>query len=174
VRRLVELHGGHITAASEGRGKGATFTVRLPRMDAPAAASATSAPPAEIRPLRILLVEDNADGRAMLQQLLRMDGHEVHDAVDGLTGVRLAASVKPDVAIVDIGLPGIDGYEVARRVRETAEGTRITLVALTGYGSDEDKRLARAAGFDAYLVKPVTAQSLAEILVDLDSSRGGA
>ena len=175
VRRLVELHGGHITAASEGRGKGATFTVRLPRMDAPAAgASATSAPPARIRPLRILLVEDNADGRAMLQQLLRMDGHEVHDAVDGLTGVRLAASVKPDVAIVDIGLPGIDGYEVARRVRATADGARVTLVALTGYGSDEDKRLARAAGFDAYLVKPVTAQSLAEVLAGVDSSRRGA
>ena len=175
VRRLVELHGGHITAASEGRGKGATFTVRLPRIDAPAAAGASaSAPAAKIPPRRILLVEDNADARTMLLHLLRLDGHEVHEALDGLTGVTLAASVQPDVAIVDIGLPGIDGYEVARRVRATAQGRRITLVALTGYGADNDRRLARAAGFDAYLVKPVTPQSLAAALADADWSREGA
>ena len=175
VRRLVDLHGGRITAASEGRGTGATFTVRLPRIDPPAGGAVPGAPPtAKIRPLRILLVEDNADGRAMLRQLLRLDGHDVHEALDGLTGVVEASSVQPDVAIIDIGLPGIDGYEVARRVRATPGGKRMTLVAVTGYGAEEDKRLASAAGFDAYLVKPVTPQSLAEVLARVESSRGGA
>jgi signal transduction histidine kinase/ActR/RegA family two-component response regulator len=175
VRRLVELHGGQITAASEGRGRGATFTVRLPRIDPPALGTdSTPAPATQIRPLRILLVEDNVDGRVMLRELLRLGEHEVYDAPDGPAGVTQAAALQPHVAIIDIGLPGIDGYEVARRVRATEAGDRITLVALTGYGADEDRRLAHAAGFDAYLVKPLTPESLARVLAAVDAARGPA
>ncbi len=165
VRRLVELHHGRVAAASEGLGRGATFTVVLPRIDVPAAAAepAPANPPSAPR-LRVLIVEDNADGRETLKTILTLCGHEVHEAADGLSGAEVAISVRPDIALIDIGLPGIDGYEVARRVRASPSGRGMKLVAFTGYGQEEDLRRARHAGFDACLVKPIEPAVLERIL----------
>jgi CheY-like chemotaxis protein len=119
---------------------------------------------------RILIVEDNDDARAMLRELLAMSGHDVHEAADGQSAIAVAARLHPDVAIVDIGLPDIDGYEVARRLDAQAGG-RIALIALTGYGQPKDQRRALAAGFDLHLVKPVTIERLEEAIATL-ASRG--
>ena len=163
VRRLVELHQGTVEAASDGPGRGATFTVRLPRAVPPAEVPAAGAPVAAHR-LRILLVEDNADAREMLSAVLRLQGHEVHVAIDGPEGVSAALALQPDAALVDIGLPGFDGYEVARRIRAGRAGRATRLVALTGYGQPEDRRRTRDAGFDDHLVKPVDPGRVAEVL----------
>ena len=165
VRRLARLHGGEVTATSAGAGKGARFQVRLPLQGAPVQAAASAPIVDEVeRKLRILIVEDNADGRETLAMMLGMQGHEVHEAEDGPSGVQRALDVEPDAAIVDIGLPGFDGYEVARRVRATAQGTAVRLVALTGYGQDEDRKAAFDAGFDDFLVKPADLEALLRIL----------
>jgi CheY-like chemotaxis protein len=122
------------------------------------------------RPLRILVVEDHADARDMLGATLGLAGHEVHLASDGPSGVNAALALLPDAALVDIGLPGFDGYEVARRIRAKSLGKPIHLVALTGYGQPEDRRRTLDAGFDDHLVKPVDPVRLAEML----SERAGA
>jgi CheY-like chemotaxis protein/anti-sigma regulatory factor (Ser/Thr protein kinase) len=154
VRRLIAMHQGTVHAASDGPGKGSTFTVRLPALVPPAAAPAPAeAPSVAAGPLRILIVEDVDDTREMLRRLLELSGHEVAEADDGPTAVAQALALAPDAVIVDVGLPGLDGYEVAARIR--AGGGRMRLVALTGYGRDENRRRAAAAGFDAHLVKPV-------------------
>lgn len=166
VRRLVELHGGSIDAASEGPGCGSTFTMRLPRIAEPAAA-----PPADLaRPdvgvvrRRVLVIEDNADIREMLQCMVERAGHEVQVAGDGPGGVARALSMRPHVVVADVGLPGFDGYEVARRIRATDSGKEMVLLALTGYGQDTDRRAALAAGFDYHLVKPVEPKVLLALL----------
>jgi CheY-like chemotaxis protein len=164
VHRLVALHGGTVTAASEGEGKGSTFTVSLPAVAAPAPARIGGARPDVTPPRRVLVIEDNEDSRLSLRELIRRLGHEVHEARDGVTGVETAIALAPDLALVDIGLPGIDGYEVARRLREHPVGKRLRLVALTGYGLPEDRERAVAAGFDLHLVKPVDPQQLAALL----------
>lgn len=165
VRRLVELHHGRVTAASEGLGRGATFSVMLPRIDPPAiAAEPAPAIPPSARRLRVLIVEDNADGRETLKTILNLYGHEVYEAADGLSGAELAISMGPDIALIDIGLPGIDGYEVARRVRASPLGRQMKLVAFTGYGQEEDLQRAKLAGFDACLVKPLEPAVLERIL----------
>ena len=166
VRSLVELHGGSVTASSPGLGKGSEFVVRLP-FRAPLATAgqavveAVSLEGAVGR--RVLLVEDNDDNREMLRALLEMDGFQVDVAADGPQGVKQALSLKPEIAIVDIGLPSMDGYEVARRVRAEL-GTDIRLVALTGYGRPEDQHRITRAGFDAHLTKPVDLADLAAVL----------
>jgi PAS domain S-box-containing protein len=167
VRRLVELHGGEVEAASEGMDRGAVFVVRLPRIEAP-----QREPRAE-RPLaakgagrRVLIVEDNPDGREMLRTMLELQGHEVHEAEDGREGVEQALALRPDMAIIDIGLPELNGYDVARRLRHELGGQPMRLVALTGYGRPEDLEQAAAAGFDAHLVKPVDPQRLSRILAE--------
>jgi signal transduction histidine kinase len=166
VRRLVELHGGTVNAASDGPGHGSTFTVHLPAIAPPVdAAPAPAAPPLVRR--RVVLVEDSADGRAALRMLLELDGHEVHEAADGPGGVKAILDAHPDLALVDLGLPGLDGYEVARQVRRRPEARDCHLVALTGYGQPEDRERARAAGFDDFLVKPVDAERLAAVLFAL-------
>jgi two-component system, sensor histidine kinase len=163
TRRLSELHGGTIDAASEGRGQGAVFTVRLPRIDEPGHAENDGTQPlATGERRRVLVVEDDEDGRQILRGLLELQGHEVYDAADGPAGVRQAEVVDPDIALLDIGLPGFDGYEVARRIRAT--GGRTWLVAITGYGQPEGRERAAKAGFDAYLVKPLNDDVLAEII----------
>jgi signal transduction histidine kinase len=160
VDRLVALHGGSVAAESPGRGQGATFTVRLPAMEEPAAATYTGATPPPVEPRRILVIEDHEDTREGLHVLLALDGHEVTVVPDGVQGVEYALTNRPEVVITDLGLPGVDGFEVARRLRANADSYYPRLIALTGYGQPEDRRRAEEAGFDAYLVKPTTAEAL--------------
>jgi signal transduction histidine kinase len=161
VKNLVELHDGRVSAHSEGIGRGARFVVRLPRAKPPEHVAQVKAPVAEEeKGRRVLLVEDNADSAETLRTLLSLRGHDVHVANDGPSGVALARTSRPEVALIDIGLPGYDGFEVARRLRASPGGDAIRLVALTGYGQPEDRRAASAAGFDAFLVKPVDFDAL--------------
>ncbi len=164
VQRLVDLHDGSIAVRSDGSGKGARFTVRLPAVmpGAPTVADEEDRSPCAAS-CRVLVVEDNDDGRAMLEQLLRMEGHVVSAAASGEEALARAAEWSPQAAIVDIGLPDMDGYEVARRLRKGARG-HIKLIALTGYGQDRDQRRAYEAGFDVHLTKPVDALRLREAL----------
>ena len=166
VRRLVEQHGGTVAVASEGAGKGSTFTVRLPAIARPVETRAPALSPRPSAARRVLVIEDNDDSRQMLRELIRLLGHEVYEAADGVTGVSSALALEPDLALVDIGLPGIDGYEVARRLREHPAGRHLLLVALSGYGLPEDRERSRTAGFDLHLVKPVDPARLAELLAD--------
>jgi signal transduction histidine kinase len=164
VRRLVALHGGRVEAASDGPGRGSAFTVRLPCVSSAMgpALSATGAGPQT--PLRILVVEDNHDARDMICSVLQLAGHDVHEAADGLQALQMAAQMNPQLALIDIGLPGLDGLEVASRLRATIDGNRILLVAVTGYGQETDRQRTRRAGYDLHLTKPVDAERLNEIL----------
>jgi|SRR5579863_3911331 len=166
VRRLTELHRGTVTASSEGVGRGASFTVRLPQIASPPPKAPRAPQPGSISvPRRILVVEDNADGREMLRTMLELQGHEIHEASDGPSAIERALTFQPDAAIIDIGLPGIDGYGVAANIRASERGPRrMRLIALTGYGSEEDRRRAIEAGFDAHLTKPVEPERLALVL----------
>jgi CheY-like chemotaxis protein len=159
VRRLTELHDGTIEARSGGAGLGSMFIVRLVSRPPPIAAAAgpSGAQTAE-RPRRLLIVEDNVDARQTLRALLEVLGHEVYEAGDGEAGVAAALELRPDVVLVDIGLPLLDGYEVARRLRAANLTSR--LIALTGYGRSEDVQQAAAAGFDTHLLKPAGLQQL--------------
>ena len=161
VRRLVELHGGRVEAASEGEGTGSVFTIAFPRRPAPAA---PAAPPRRrsVVPQRALIIEDNDDAREMLRTLLELDGHTVHVAANGIAGLAAALEHRPDVAVVDIGLPEMDGYEVARKLRASESLKAIKLIALTGYGQADDARRAHEAGFDLHVVKPVDPERLAD------------
>jgi signal transduction histidine kinase/CheY-like chemotaxis protein len=154
VRRLAELHGGTASASSAGTGRGATFTVRLPAIDAPAS-SMQMQPPDAMGPMHhIALVEDNDDSRESLKLLLELEGHHVHAAADGPKGAELVANdPRIDVAFIDIGLPGLDGYGVARAIR-ARRGNGVRLVAMSGYGATRDITSGMDAGFDAYIVKP--------------------
>ena len=164
VRRLAELQGGTVSVASAGEGEGATFTVHLPAIDGgQPAVEGDDAESPHANPRRVLLVEDNGDAREMLRQVLEMSGHDVFEAADGTSGVEVADAQALDVAIVDIGLPDIDGHEVARRIRGGRNG-HVTLIALSGYGQPEDRQRALAAGFDIHLVKPVALERLDEAI----------
>ena len=154
VRRLVELHEGSVGVQSAGANHGSTFIVRLPIIETAAASEVPSAARPAIVPRRVVVVEDNADSRDVVSALLRMKGHEVTVAADGPAGLSAIDSVRADIALVDIGLPGFDGAELARRVRQGTASRGTILVALTGYGTPEDRERALAAGFDAFLVKP--------------------
>jgi CheY-like chemotaxis protein len=165
VRTLVELHGGTVSATSEGPGRGSEFLVRLP-VSNKASETIRAAPPAVVSPLpplRILVIEDNADMRALVRAMLNRDGHRVEVADGGASGLEMARSVRPDVVLVDIGLPDLDGYEVGLRIRGIL-GQSVRLIALTGYGQAEDRERSRDAGFDAHLVKPVSEQLLREAM----------
>ena len=166
VKRLAEIHGGSAAVDSAGPGKGAMFTVELPSVPPPAAAQlpATAQRGAG---RTVLVVEDNDDARHMLVAALVLDGHQVHAAPDGESGLQLAEQAPPDVALIDIRLPGMDGYEVARRLRAANERRRIAIIALTGFGQTEDRRRAFDAGFDAHLVKPVNAERLKRVIAEL-------
>lgn len=166
VRRLAELHGGSATAASAGLGHGTEMTVRLPAIPAPPDVGVTPARAPSLGAGRdVLVVEDNEDARAALAELLQLAGHRVRTEADGVAGLAAALARPPEVALVDVGLPGLDGYEVARRIRASgAAGRGVRLVALTGYGAPEDRQRALDAGFDRHLVKPVSLAALAEVL----------
>jgi signal transduction histidine kinase/CheY-like chemotaxis protein len=166
VRSLLELHGGSVSATSGGLGAGSTFTVRFPLakdLNLAAQSGGRAAPPIPGPRAHVLLVEDSEDNREMLQDLLEMDGFHVYTAATGPEAVNQALTLKPQVAIVDIGLPLMDGFEVARRVRAEL-GSSISLVALTGYGQAEDRQRTAAAGFDAHLTKPVDLAELEKVL----------
>ena len=172
VRRLVHLHGGTVSAESSTEARGMIFTVRLPRLVPPATetvhATPVCAPP---HALRVLIVDDHEDSRTMLRMLLEQTGHEAIEAVDGVDGLQFALSRRPDVAIVDIGLPGMNGYEVVRRLRAVPGGPDTVMIALTGYGQEADRQRALQAGFDIHLVKPVDAERLAQALVTVSRTR---
>jgi signal transduction histidine kinase len=173
VRYLVQLHGGRVYARSEGRGCGSTFTVRLPELaDARAPTrpgGARSAEPADKRDanrsqrLRVVVVDDHSDIRASLQELLRLWGHEVEVASDGESGLDLILRTQPDIAFVDISMPKLDGFAVARRIREALPAEPIRLIAMTGFGQEDDRQRALASGFDLHLVKPATPDALRAI-----------
>jgi len=172
VRSLVELHGGRVGAASPGAGGGSEFTVRLPLLAAGAAVQ-TSAAAARVvsgggpRPgTRVLVIEDNQDGRESLRDLLEIWGYRVELAEDGPSGLARALASPPDVALIDIGLPGLDGNEVARRILSTLNGNTPCLIAMTGYGQPEDRGRALEAGFHTYLVKPVDPETLSRLLAE--------
>ena len=166
VRQLVGLHGGAVAVHSDGAGRGSEFTVRLP-VAAPSAARAAPSDPAQPTslPLNILIIEDHADARSTLQHLLTLLGHHVEAAADGARGVEAALVGRPQVALVDLGLPEVDGLEVARRLR-AGLGTSVLLVALTGHTSEDDRRGSLEAGFDAHLAKPVDLDALKELLAN--------
>jgi CheY-like chemotaxis protein len=164
VRRLVELHGGSIAVSSPGQGKGSEFVVRLPSavvrpdQEGPAANEQPAVPSRHI-----LIVEDNRDSRDSLALLLRLVGHRVDVAEDGPRGIKAALALRPEVALIDIGLPGVDGYDVGKQIR-AALGSGILLVALTGFSQPEDRQRAAEAGFNVHLTKPVELEALQALL----------
>ena len=165
VRRLVELHGGTIVASSEGEGHGSRFTIRLRQVPPASTSSGLSAPPeCRAKPRRVLLIEDDGDAREMLRMMLELAGHEVYDAADGVRGLELLNAVRPDVGIIDIGLPRLDGYQVARRIRQEPHGRGMLLLALSGYDLPGDAKRSPEHGFDNYLVKPVDPDHLTRLL----------
>lgn len=167
VRGLVELHGGRVWAESAGPGRGTTVVLRLPRAAAASAAhphpAATSARAAANGSRRVLVVDDNSDAAEMLALLLHVEGHDVAVAATGEAALALVETHRPDVVFLDIGLPDMSGYDVARRLRQQSGGERILLVAVTGWGQAEDRRLSKDAGFDRHLTKPVDPQRLLKI-----------
>ncbi|WP_437288923.1 chemotaxis protein CheB [Sorangium sp. So ce406] len=174
VRGLVEKHGGTVSARSDGEGKGSEFEVRLPITER--AYEKETARGSLLRRFpkgsRVVVVEDNADGREALCALLKRAGFECHSTDHGISGIELMDAVRPHIAIVDIGLPGIDGLEFARRVRERRQHKDVYLIALTGYGQQNDREKAREAGFDEHLVKPVDLATLKRLLADGEPATG--
>jgi len=173
ARRVAEMHGGGVEARSEGPDRGSEFSLRMPLAGAVNAlaesAEATPKPKAQASPVahrRVLVVDDNVDAAAMLDMLLRSLGHETRVAHDGIEALRIAGEFRPDIVLLDIGMPGLDGYEVARRMRSLAKDRRVRIVAVTGWGLDADRQRSREAGFDLHLVKPVDATDLAQALND--------
>jgi CheY-like chemotaxis protein len=173
VKGLVELHGGEVGAESGGPGQGAVFTVRLPRQQGVATAPAASDPPLSTnggngaaRGRRVLVVEDNHDVAETVRDLLRLDGHEVELAATGPAGVAAARRFRPEVVLCDIGLPGCDGYEVARALRQDPATASARLIAISGYGQEEDERCSHEAGFERHLTKPVHPADLQHLLAE--------
>jgi PAS domain S-box-containing protein len=173
VRRLVELHGGTVAASSDGAGRGSTFTVRVPRLAVTRNSASIPSPVEPALSRRILLIEDSRDAREMFRLVLEQAGHDVYEAASGDRGLELVETVRPEVAIIDIGLPGLDGYEIARRIRNQPHGRAMLLLALTGYGFPSDRARSTDAGFDHHLVKPVDPYALARVL-DENAAMGAA
>jgi len=172
VRRLVELHGGSIQAHSDGPGMGSEFIVRLPVVSEGSelhAPEVDDAPAATKSLLRILIVDDNRDAADSLSEMLKMMGNDTRTAYDGQQGVDLAGEYRPDVILLDIGLPKLNGYEACRFIREQPTGKGVVLIALTGWGQDEDRRRSHEAGFDHHMVKPVDPQALIDTLAELQA-----
>jgi len=167
ARRIVDMHGGRLTAASAGAGQGSEFVVSLPRLSLrftePVDAGTAALDPAAVK-RSILVVDDNVDSTSSLAMLLSLLGHDVATEHHGAAALERIRQQRPDLVFLDIGLPGMDGYEVARRVRELPEGRGMRIFAMTGYGQDEDRRKSFEAGFDGHLVKPVSAADLKAVL----------
>ena len=177
AKRLVEMHGGSVRAFSEGPGRGSEFVVRLPvlivepRKSQPAEPTGNEPPAPTAR--RVLVVDDNPDSAASLAMLLKLAGNETCTAHDGLEAMKTAETFRPDVVFLDIGLPKLNGRDAARRIREQPWGTKMVLVALTGWGQDEDRRRSQEAGFDHHMVKPIDYAVLNKLLASLPSEQGG-
>src|SRR5262245_3760166 len=175
TRRLVDMHNGRVEAASDGPGRGSVFTVTFPAIERPAepAEASSLVGPRSTRG-RVVIVEDHDDARQMLRHLLESLGHEVHEAADGISGLDRALSLAPDAVVVDIGLPGLDGYAVARELRKAGRPGTL-LIAVTGYGQDGDRQRSAEAGFDAHLTKPIDPRALDVLLGNqpLDRERTG-
>jgi len=171
IRRVLELHGGHIEARSDGLGQGSEFIVRLPRTLTPEdshlsvdiKSEKAPAKPAP-RPRRVLIVDDNEDARRSLVMLVRSWGHQVADAADGRSAIACAMKFAPQTALVDIGMPGMNGYQLARHFRAMPSYADLQLVAMTGFGREEDRNAALAAGFNSHLVKPLGLDNLQALL----------
>ncbi len=182
VRRLIELHGGRVEAKSDGPGRGSEFLVHLPALTAAPVPATPAAPaangkhpgPGPVPGARVLIVDDNVDGAESLAIFLQLLGLETRTAYDGPAGLEAAEEFRPQVVLLDIGLPRMDGYEVARRIRHHPELRDVLLVALSGYGQADDKRRSREAGFDHHLVKPVPPDALSELLNSATATRGPA
>ena len=168
VRTLIELHGGKVQARSDGRGRGSEFEITLPLLAEDSCTSSTSGTYRQIAKApssrRVLIVEDNQDAQDALKCLLELWGHEVMVASDGAAGIQSTLAHRPEVALVDLGLPTVDGYEVARQVRSALASAAPLMIALTGYGAPEQRAQALSAGFDLHLVKPVDPDRLATLL----------
>jgi CheY-like chemotaxis protein len=172
VRRVVHLHGGTVTAASLGPGRGSEFEVRLPLAAGPdesprPLADRDAVGPGVGRRLKVLVVDDNQDSSETMAELLRIWGHDVRIALDGMTALKMALDQPPDVVLLDLGLPGMSGYDVAAKLQRSPEIGEPLLVAMTGYGQAEDRRRTREAGFLHHLTKPVDPALLQEILSTL-------
>jgi CheY-like chemotaxis protein len=176
VRRLIEMHGGSVEARSAGPGRGSEFVVCLPVAPfVPVDASDTAEMPAFkgiTEPLRVVVVDDNVDGVETMADLIALLGHDVRIAHDGPAGLATVGEFDPDVVLLDIGLPGMDGYEVARRLR--GADTRAVLIAVSGYGRDEDRAMSRDAGFEQHFVKPVEYDTLRLLLESVRATRARA
>jgi CheY-like chemotaxis protein/two-component sensor histidine kinase len=173
AKMITGLHGGSIDVRSEGLGHGTEFSVRLPLVPQSARTQGVDVARAGTSPMaqrRILVVDDNADAAASLALLLKFSGHEVHVAHEGEAALRLAETLRPHAVLLDVGMPGMDGYEVARRLRQRPGTDDLVIIAVTGYGAETDRRRARAAGFDHHLTKPIELASVA----DLITRRGSA
>jgi len=177
VKRLVEMHGGTVEARSAGPGRGSEFVIRLPEH-----ASADVAPrvvvlpdgPAPAKAQRVLVADDNRDAADSLAFMLRVAGHDVRIAYDGQQALDLAETFRPSLALVDIGMPRLNGYETARRLREKSYGADLTLIALTGWGQPDDRNRSLAAGFDHHVVKPIDPPLLERLLAAPPKKKGPA
>jgi CheY-like chemotaxis protein len=174
ARQLVQMHGGHLEATSEGHGRGSEFAIVLPasclaaQADARAAVAAVSE---DGRPLRVLVVDDNDDSADMLAMMVGTWGHDARSAYDGASALEVADAFKPEVVLLDLGLPGLDGHAIAARLRAKPWAQRVTLFAVTGRGQDEDRQRSRDAGFHEHLVKPVVPETLQSMLARVGSVR---
>jgi CheY-like chemotaxis protein/nitrogen-specific signal transduction histidine kinase len=169
VQKIVELHRGSVEAQSRGAGKGTEFTVRLPMVVSASMkesmASQTVLPPSQTA--RVLIVDDNVDAADSIAMILRLSGHDVQVAYSGQSALETAAQYQPNIIFLDIGLPEIDGYEIARRLRQRPPSKDVWLIAMTGYGQDSDRQQSQEAGFDYHLVKPVNTQELEQLVAKL-------
>jgi CheY-like chemotaxis protein len=165
VQRLIELHGGTVSADSEGIGCGSTFRLQLPISNQQAVAELAAIPPYNNHTRRIVVVDDNVGAAKLLTALLlKLGEHEISKAHDGPSALATVQAVRPELVLLDIGLPGMDGHEVARAIRSDRQFDDVLLVALTGYGQEEDRQKSQAAGFDLHLVKPPSVDQIREVL----------
>jgi PAS domain S-box-containing protein len=171
VRRLVELHGGSVEAFSAGPGCGSSFTIRLPTVEPPRAEPVSSDTQLKTVPRRVLLIEDNQDARETFRMMLELAGHQVMEAEEGRKGLELLKTQLPDIAVIDVGLPGMDGYQIASTFRKEPASKRVLLVALTGYGTPEARERSRAAGFDHHLIKPIDPDVLRDLMMEKSPSQ---
>lgn len=173
VHNLVVNHGGNVQAFNAGRGQGSEFVIRLPRLLLSSSTASIAAAPTALcgNKLRILVVDDNRDAAESLALLLENDGHQVLTAFDGICALEIARTERPDIMLLDIGLPGMDGYAVAQALRQNQELEQTVLIALTGYGQPDDRKKSSASEFDEHLVKPIDMKRLRKLLASYPATR---